>query len=113
MIKDLILNGLNLETKTEENINVSFRGKDSPIWLITPKKTSKTVSANNTSRYIEDDYRNAVVKVINPKLKSIFDRTGVVLNIIPNVDYIEVDIDFGRGIGVQRLTESDIEIVIK
>ena len=51
------------------------------------------------------------VRCIDPELESINGRTGVVIQTIPHADYVESDIDFGRGLGIVRLTEPQYEII--
>jgi hypothetical protein len=69
------------------------------------------IKTANVSRYTEQDYMNAIVKANDPTLESIHGRTGYVIQVIPMIDHIEVDVDFGRGLDVVRLTERQIEIV--
>ena len=72
---------------------------------------AKVEKIASVSKYTEQDYLNSVVKCIDPKLESIFGRTGAVIQIIPYDDFIELDVKFGRGLGNVRLTEKQIEIV--
>jgi len=102
-----------MENNKEENIDVSFKGngKDS-IWIFEPTQSVKTASGENVSKYVEQDYSNAMVKCINPQLESVHEQTGVVVQVIPGTNYVEVDVDFGRGLGIQRMAEEDIEIIL-
>ena len=102
------LEGWDTNKNKEEKINISFRG-DKPIWIFEASKTSRFASTE--SKYTEQDYLNSVVKCIDPELQSIFQRTGSAQQIIPCIDHIEVDVDFGRGLGTVRLTEKQLEIV--
>lgn len=104
------MEGWNIDGKRTENVDISFRG-DSLTWILEPASPSKIVQAKNVSKYTEQDYTNAIVKCIDRKLASIFGRTGSVIQIMPHPDYVEVDVDFGRGLDVVRLTEQQIEIV--
>jgi len=112
--KSFTINGLNLEKNKEDNVNVSFRGyeRDS-IWLFESAKSTKIKVAGAVSKHVEEDYSNALVKCINPNLKSIYDRSGVVVQVLPGTNYIEIDVDYGRGLGVQRMSEKDIEIILE
>jgi len=114
--KSFTINGWNIERNKGENVDVSFKGYDKDsVWLFESAKSIKITTASagdNVSRYSEQDYSNALVKCINPNLKSIYDRTGVVVQVLPGTNYVEIDVDYGRGLGVQRMSEKDIEIVI-
>jgi len=112
--KSFTVNGWNIDNNKEENINVSFKGdtKDS-IWLFEDAKSIRTSSSgHNVSKYTEQEYSNAIVKCINPQLKSIYGRTGAVDKILPGTNYVEVYVDFGRGLGTQIMSEQDIEIIL-
>jgi hypothetical protein len=102
-----VVEGWNTKDKKIVPLEVAFRG-DRPTWFFDAAKVEKIAS---TSKYTEQDYLNAIVKCIDPKLDSIINRTGPVIQIIPHDDFIELDVNFGRGIGVVRLTEKQIEIV--
>ena len=100
-------------TKKKENIALSFKG-EKPIWVFEKESAADNIvkTAQQTqSKYMETDYLNAVVKCIDPRLKSIYGRTGAAIQVIPSSDVIEIDVDFGRGLEVVRLTEKQIEIV--
>ena len=101
--------GWHVKSKKPKVLEISFRGND-PCWFIENVKAEKFAS-NSSSRYTENEYLNSIVKCTDPKLESIYGRTGAVIQVIPNEDMIELDVDFGRGIGVVRVTESQIEIV--
>jgi len=108
-----ILKGLKTDSKKEGVVEVSFKGSN-PSWFFEAAKVEKIAqnSQNHASKYTEQDYINsAIVKCVDPQLKSIHGRTGTVVQVIPNEDFIEVDVDFGRGIGIIRLTEKQLEIV--
>ncbi len=103
-----ILKGWDVKEKKMRQIEISFKGSN-PSWFLNEVRINKV--AENTSKYTEQEYINSIVKCIDPKLKSIFGRTGAVIQIIPYDDFIEVDVDFGRGIGIIRLTEKQLDIV--
>jgi hypothetical protein len=103
------LTGWNKDKKKEECVDLSFRG-EKPIWLFNSSTNKKTAS-KDVSEYTEQDYINAIVECTDPQLKSLYGRTGEVVEIIPHEDYVEVSVDFGRGLGVVRLTESQLRIV--
>ena len=107
--KSFYLECWNNSKKIKENIELSFCG-EIPTWLF--KSTSIRTAQNNlSSKYVETDYLNAVVKCIDSNLKTIFGRTGAVIQVMLLTDIIEIDVDFGRGLGIVRLTEKQIEIV--
>ena len=109
-----VIKGLNINNKKEGSVEITFKGS-SPSWFFKNAKTTKIekISQNYVSKYTELDYTNAkAVKCIDPQLKSICGRTGSIKQIIPNEDFIEVDVDFGRGIEIVRLTEKQLEIVL-
>jgi len=93
-----------------DKVDISFRGKK-PIWIFEASKTKKTASIQNPSKYTEQEYLNAIVKCVDPLLESIHGRTGAVIQVIPLADHIEVDVDFGRGLDVVRLSEQQLQIV--
>ena len=96
------------ENKKNTNVDLSFKGEE-PVWIMKP---SKIVShAQSTSKYNENDYQNSIVRCIDKSLESIYNRTGSVIQVIPLEDIIEIDVNFGRGLGVVRLTEDQINIV--
>ena len=102
------IEGWNINSKKPENVNISFKGENT--WML-----SKDTNTNKTqvapSQYTEQDYLNAIVKCTDKNLKSIYGRTGSVMQVIPHSDFIEVDVNFGRGLDVVRLIEKQIEIV--
>jgi len=110
------LEGWNSKGYKLDNVDLSFEG-EKPIWFFegSKNKTSSSqrrIVSNYNSKYTEQDYLNAIVRCIDPQLKSIYQRTGEVIQVIPHEDFIEVDVDFGRGLGIQRLTEDRLEIVL-
>ena len=90
------------ENKEPAKIAIAFRG-EKPIWFFE--------EAQAVSKYDKEDYLNAIVKCTADNLKSVFGRTGTVIEVMPRTDFVEVDVDFGRGIGIIRLTEQQIEIL--
>ncbi len=92
--------------ETKNGINIDFKNNGS-IWKISAPKNTRYAS----SKYLEKDYMNSIARCIDSSLKSIYNRTGVVVQVIPLEDGIEIDVDFGRGIDVVRLTEKQIELV--
>jgi len=103
------IEGWNCKDRKNEQIDISFKG-EKPIWVIEPSKNIKTAQ-KHPSKYTEQDYVSAIVKCIDPQLKSINGRTGTVEQVIPTENMIEIDVNFGRGLGVVRLTEPQIQIV--
>lgn len=108
--KSFVIKGWNVDQDKEQKISISFRG-EKPIWIFEPVIKNVNKTANVQSKYTEQDYFNSIVKCIDRKLSSLYGRTGFVKQIIPLTDIIEMDIDFGRGLGIVRLTENQIEIV--
>ena len=109
------LEGWNTKERKLQEVALSFKkGSDSSLWIFEAVKMEKTASTEikEVSRYTEQDYLNGIFKCIDPQLKSIYGQTGAVIQVIPHTDFLEVDIDFGRGIGVVRLTEDKIEKVL-
>jgi len=104
------LEGWDCKNKKYGNIDISFQG-EKPIWMLNLSKSIKTAQANPSSKYTEQDYINAIVKCIDVNLKSVVGRTGTVIQVIPLEDLVEIDVDFGRGLGIVRLTEKQIQIV--
>jgi hypothetical protein len=104
----IVLSGWNVSDKKSHNILLSFT---EDMWIFDNCPENFIKNAEVVSKYTEQDYLNAVVKCIDPELKSIVNRTGSVIQVIPQTDYIEIDVDFGRGIGVIRLTEKQTDIV--
>lgn len=107
-----VIEGWNCSKRQKEFIEISFRG-EKPIWIISPKsEITKTAQiSNQVSKYTEMDYLNAIVKCIDSNLKSIYQRTGSVIQVIPETDVVEIDVDFGSGLGIVRLTEKQVEII--
>ena len=111
-----LLTGYNNVSKKFDTVDLSFDIKDN-VWFIKPcglqceASSEKDDSDKSVSRYNELDYKNAIVRCVDNDLDSLFDRTGEVIQVIPLSDIIEIDVDFGRGLGVVRLTEDQIEIV--
>jgi len=111
--KKYALEGWDVENNRLSKVDVSFKG-DRLTWMFEPSEsTDLTLTASNyVSKYTEQDYINTpIVKCIDPNLKSIYGRTGTVVQVIPYVDHMEIDVDFGRGLDIVRLTEEKLEIV--
>ncbi len=105
--KSFTINGWNMDKNREENIDVSFRGKDKDsIWIFLPTKSEKIITSNT-----QNDSSNAIVRCINPKLKSLQQVTGIIVQELR--DSQEVDVNWGRGLGIQRMSIKDVEKVIK
>ena len=102
------IEGWDVKAKKDSNINISFEG-EKPTWILKQAKNIKL--AQQESKYTEQDYMNSIVKCIDPNLKSIYGRSGAVIQVLPTENMVEIDVDFGRGLDVVRLTEKQIEIV--
>jgi hypothetical protein len=105
------LEGWNVRERIGSNVDISFRG-ERPTWIFEPSQNVKMAQVQGVSKYTEQDYINAIVKCIDPKLKSIHGRTGAVIQVMPLEDMVEIDVDFGEGLGVVRLTELQIKKVV-
>lgn len=58
----------------------------------------------------EEDFINAkLIKCIDPELDSIYNQTGTLIQVVPMIDHIELDVDFGHQ--VIRLSENQIKII--
>ena len=69
--------------------------------------TIKTAS----SKFTEQDLPHAEVKCTRKDLPTYYERTGEVIKVTPRADYVDVTVDFRRGLGHVTLKDSDIEIV--
>lgn len=95
------LNGWNYSSEgREDSINLCTNGGDD-LWLFNPSKKCMA----------SDQSQSHIVKCIDPALKSIYGRTGIVISDFSVGDNTEIDVDFGRGLDIVRLTPSQIEIV--
>jgi hypothetical protein len=103
---DFQISGWDINQQKEQPLEISF---NKGAWSI--RLSQVRTASQDSSKYTEQDYANAVVKCIDPQLESIYNRTGVVLEVIPHTDMIEIDVNFGRGLGTIRLTEKQIEIL--
>jgi len=103
------IEGWNSDKDCIGKVDIAFKGnKCEPAWIFQASKTTKIASVQ--SKYTEQDYFNAIVRCIDTELESISGRTGEVIQVIPSIDFIELDVDFGRGLGVVRLTERQVKI---
>jgi hypothetical protein len=95
---------------SKDKISIKFiSDKSMPKWVF-----RKTVEAQKAapSKYTEQDYfsgKRVVVKCIDEKVKTLFGKTGEVIQVVPFPQGVELDINFGRHI--VRLTEKQIEIL--
>ena len=111
--KTFTLEGWNVDNNNVQNVDISFSSED-PSWVFKESKIQREAQSQvkEVSKYTEQDYiDNPIVRCVDPVQKSIYGRTGSVEQIIPRIDMIEIDVNFGRGIGVIRLIEDQIEIV--
>lgn len=109
------VSGWNTEKGSAEEVGMSFQGEgNSSLWVFEPSRVERIAATEKSkvSKYVEEDYLNGIFKCTDPQLESIYERTGAVIQVIPHTDFLEVDIDFGKGIDVVRLTEDKIEKVI-
>ena len=105
--KRFLISGFRSDTK--ETIvariqSVGSMGKKS--WLI---KSSQSVE--NFQPPSEDRFQNAQVRCIKRDLPTYVGRTGIVIKTLARADYIDVIVDFGRGLDSLVLTDNDVEIV--
>jgi len=96
------------KSKMPLDVSVSFKG-DPASWFVKECKFEKTASA----RYSREEYyqngKGAIVVCTEPSLKSYFQQTGQVVQVIPFGDHLEVDVDFGNS--VFRMVESQFDIL--
>jgi len=120
--KIFTVNGWDMGKNKGVNLDVAFKGKEGElVWLFEATKSEKIVTANteddNIASY-ERDYSNALVKCINPNLKSLYGRVGTEVQGIKGIneygerDIVEVDVDWGRGLETQRMAKKDIELAL-
>jgi hypothetical protein len=100
---------INKNSKTIKPVSVLFKGKK-PSWFVSPCSLSKSAGASN---YTEEEYfqngKGAMVVCTSPELKSYYQNTGSVVQVIPFDNHVEVDINFGNHIC--RMTEDQFEII--
>jgi len=104
---DLICSVEGWDVSKNTNGELDFVFKNNLVWLI--QKHSRKSIKEASSKYTELDYRDAMVKCIDPTLKTLFGKIGEVIQVIPLADTVQLDVDFGRQI--IRITEPQIEIV--
>ena len=110
-VNSFSIKGWNVENEEEQDLEIGFNKGTWCIRFSQIKTASVPLPALKPSKYTEQDYQEAVVKCIDPRLRSIYNRTGVVIQVLPHADIVELDVDFGRGLGNIRITEDQIEIV--
>jgi hypothetical protein len=102
------LKGIETTSKKAKSVTLWFKGGN-PTWDFEKNAHVKT---QDGKEYTEEDFVNGspkIVKCIDPKLKTIYQKTGEVVQVIPLESHIEIDVDFGRTI--IRLTEHQVEII--
>lgn len=100
----------NLIANNSHQIKLSFKGEKNTAWFF--EKGDNIVKEAKNSKYKEEDFiKNSPrrVQCIDPQLKSIYQKFGEVVQVIPLDTGLELDINFGRHI--VRLTENQIELV--
>lgn len=113
MPESIQLMGWSIDDKKEKAFDISFSG-EKPSWMFkgnknVVKEAKRTI---RPSKYTEDDFIKGQprrVQCIDPNLKSILGKIGEVKKVIPLVDHLELEIDFGRLL--VRLTENQIELI--
>lgn len=109
--KDEIISvdGWDVKNKQKSIVDICFNTKKR-MW----KAANSGLGTKKTkpSKYTEQDYIGdngpAIVECVDPTLKSIFGKRGVVVQVIPHSTYVEIDVDFGNHI--VRLTEEQINL---
>jgi len=102
--------GWNIKEKEERPFEVHFCG-EKPTWIL--KKVDfvkEAVRKITPSKYTEEDFIRGQprrVKCIDTNQPSIIGKIGEVKQVIPLMDHIEIDVDFG-GV-IVRLTENQFE----
>jgi hypothetical protein len=105
-----------IKNKKNTTASINFYDKNPSLWIFDfseKKNMREAQNTKNVSRYTEQDYiengKPAIFKCIDPSLKSIYLKTGTVVQVIPYNGHVEVDLDFGHH--TIRLTENQIEKV--
>jgi len=90
--KSYPLEAWDVSDRSLETIDISFKGGE--IWYFEKNPLLKEASSENTSRYSEQDYLNAMVRCIDKNQPNLFGEVGQVVQVIPLEDIIEVDVKF-------------------
>lgn len=104
-----------------KQVSLEFKnGKD--FWSIKKVKTANASSyisddvsnidiSSQPSEFAEEELRNAIVRCIDPSLETVFNKTGIVKEIINYGNYISLLVDFGNH--EQYLREKQVEVLMK
>ena len=95
-------------------VDLSFKGKNPTVWLISDSK--KQVEKNQEPRLREQDFFNAIVQCIDKNLDTLHGKVGRVVQVIPLVDGLEVDVNFiddldSNSESAIRLHENQVRIL--
>jgi hypothetical protein len=96
------------DSKMPLDVSVSFKG-DPASWFIKECKFEKIASAKYSKEEYYQNGKGAIVVCIEPSLKSYFQQTGQVVQVIPYDDHLEVDVNFGHS--MFRMIESQFDIL--
>jgi hypothetical protein len=101
------------KNKKENSVNLKFSGEEKPYWSFEKENLNLAkVAKKSNVEYTEDDFITGSprrVMCIVAELKSIYQKIGEIVQVIPLDTHIELDINFGNQ--VIRLTHKQIEIV--
>jgi len=91
------ISGWNLNKKKSTVVNLTLPNKSSnhKTWMLKQAEES-------------NPWENAQVRCLK-KLPTYYQRTGNVQSVIPRGSYLDINVDFGRGLGVVTMTDSDLE----
>jgi len=109
------IQGWDTNQRKTKYVDISFKGKKPKIWLM---EESDGPTKKVSPEYSEQDYLNAIVQCIDKNQKSIYGEIGQVVQVVPLVDSVELDVRFidsiknGRNANdVVRLTGDQVEIL--
>jgi hypothetical protein len=102
-----------IKNKINTTASINFCNKSPSLWIFDFSAKENIREAKSVSKYTEQDYiqngKPAVVMCTDPNLKSVYRKTGQVIQVIPYDGHVEVDVDFGHH--TIRLTENQLEII--
>jgi hypothetical protein len=87
--------GWDLNNKRQATVNIHM-DKTSGTWLC------------RQAQVAPQNWNNAQVRCVK-KLPSYYQRTGIVKAVANRGDYLDISVDFGRGLGKMTLTNNDLE----
>ena len=98
------LRGFNISDKS--GISMSLAVENDGTWWFKPSALAKTAA----SKFTEEEMKPGLdVVCIAKELPGYYGRTGKVVSVVPMRDYLDVTVDFGRGLGTMVLTDASLE----